>query len=532
MNKLEAKNLIFKTFENPFNEAQFIFFIKNLLNDLDESKSKDYRGNLIPDAFSDAVSIYKRIGQYKDPKNNVIDILTVKLKKETSLERARSLQRNFIARYLKQHTHEAALVAYFTEGSNDWRFSFVKMDINLKDKKIETDFTPARRYSFLVGTNEGSHTAQNQFVKLLTENEENPILQNIENAFNIETVTKEFFLRYRDLFIRIKQALDFVVKSDPNIISDFETKEINSVSFSKKLLGQIVFLYFLQKKGWFGVDKNSAWGSGSKKFLRELFEKKHCTYNNFFNDILEPLFYEALRNDRSHEDHYYSRFDCKIPFLNGGLFDPIGNYDWVKTDIVLPNELFSNTNPTKEGDIGDGILDVFDRYNFTVIEDEPLEKEVAIDPELLGKTYEKFNAIRPDNFDEYLKALKSGNKGEETKFNKQYGVYYTPREIVHYMCRESLINYLATEFESQTSSPEKLSEPQLDFPDSDIINGQLPLEIENKSNPHISKKNIETLINFGELFEENEAAVEAKGKETNTYYYKLHESIRENAELI
>ena len=59
-------------------------------------------------------------------------------------------------------------------------------------------------------------------------------------------------------------------------------------------------------------------------------------------------------------------------------------------------------------------LDVFDRYNFTVIKDEPLEKEVAIDPELLGKAYEKFNAIRPDNFDEYLKALKSGNKGEES----------------------------------------------------------------------------------------------------------------------
>ena len=70
--------------------------------------------------------------------------------------------------------------------------------------------------------------------------------------------------------------------------------------------------------------------------------------------------------------------------------------------------MFSNTRKTREGDIGDGILDIFDRYNFTVKEDEPLEKEVAIDPELLGKTYEKFNAIRPDNFDEFKKALKSG----------------------------------------------------------------------------------------------------------------------------
>ena len=63
----------------------------------------------------------------------------------------------------------------------------------------------------------------------------------------------------------------------------------------------------------------------------------------------------------------------------------------------------------------------------------------------MGKTYEKLNAIRADNFDEYLQVLQSGRKGEETKFNKEYGVYYTPREIVHYMCQESLINYLATE---------------------------------------------------------------------------------------
>ena len=221
------------------------------------------------------------------------------------------------------------------------------------------------------------------------------------------------------------------------------------------LFRSIIFLYFLQKKGWFGVPRDAKWGEGSKQFLRELLDKKHGDYKNFFNDILEPLFYDALRNDRSHDDHYYPYFTCKIPFLNGGLFDPIGiagGYDWVKTDITLPNELFSNVSKTKQGDTGDGIFDIFDRYNFTVIEDEPLEKEVAIDPELLGKAYEKFNAIRPDNFDEYLKVLNSGKKGEESKFNKQYGVFYTPREIVHYMCRESLINYLASEFSDKTDA--------------------------------------------------------------------------------
>ncbi|MCX5768945.1 MAG: DegT/DnrJ/EryC1/StrS family aminotransferase, partial [Candidatus Hydrogenedentes bacterium] len=108
----------------------------------------------------------------------------------------------------------------------------------------------------------------------------------------------------------------------------------------------------------FGVARDAEWGTGSKQFLREFFEGKHGTYKNFFNDILEPLFYEALRIDRSHDDDYYSKFNCKIPFLNGGLFDPINNYDWVHTDILIPNNLFSNSDKTKEGDTGTGILDV------------------------------------------------------------------------------------------------------------------------------------------------------------------------------
>ncbi|MBU1698017.1 MAG: Eco57I restriction-modification methylase domain-containing protein, partial [Proteobacteria bacterium] len=290
--------------------------------------------------------------------------------------------------------------------------------------------------------------------------------------------------------------------------------------------------YFLQKKGWFGVGRDDGWGTGSKHFLRELFNKKHGDYNNFFNDILEPLFYEALRTgeDRKHEDYYYSRFNCKIPFLNGGLFDPIGNYDWVHTDIIIPDKLFSNQTETKEGDKGTGILDVFDRYNFTVKEDEPLEKDVAIDPELLGKSYEKFNAIRPDNYAEFKKALKSGKKGEENKFNKKFGVYYTPREIVHYMCQQSLINYLYTSVNihkeltiTKPAVQKNLFEPQ--SPVQQILTSNL-------YKPIIPKNDIETLIHTGEQLSENEARVLSKGKETKTYSHQLPESIRKNARQI
>lgn len=453
MNREQAKKLIRETFEAPFDKEKYSRFVSNLLKRIDFSKAFHARG-YVNEAFkktAEIIKTYERIGTYTDASAKKIDVLIVYLEKNNSLDKARTTMRNFVAQYLKNRGEkDAALVAFVPPDKKDWRFSLVKMDYHLEETpsgkfKAKEVPTPARRWSFLVGKNEKSHTAQSRFVPILENDDWEPTLEDLEQAFDVEVVTKEFFQKYRDLFIRTKLELDKIVKNDAKIRQEFEEKNINTVDFAKKLIGQITFLYFLQKKGWFGVERGKPWGTGPKDFMRRLFNREFGNYKNFYDDILEPLFYEALSTNRSAADHYYSRFNCKIPFLNGGLFDPINNYDWVKTDILIPDKLFSNNNKTKEGDIGDGILDVFDRYNFTVNEEEPLEKEVALDPELLGKTYEKLNAIRADNFDEYLQVLQSGRKGEETKFNKEYGVYYTPREIVHYMCQESLINYLATE---------------------------------------------------------------------------------------
>ncbi|MEA1885194.1 MAG: class I SAM-dependent DNA methyltransferase, partial [Thermotogota bacterium] len=463
------------------------------------------QGISIYEDFRDHISKIERIGKYhdKDESKKSIELLIVTLKKESSIEYARTMQRNLAAKYLNGSRggtkKDAALIAYVSPNKKEWRFSFVKMEYKLeintsngKPKVIE-DYTPAKRWSFLVGEEEKSHTAQSRFVEMIENDEKNPSFQEIENAFDIEKVSKKFFIEYKDLFIQLNKAMEEVLKSSERTKNHFQEKKIDVVDFTKKLLGQIVFLYFLQKKGWFGVKRDQKWGEGSKQFLRELFEKKHGDYKNFFSDILEPLFYEALRMDQSHDDHYYSRFDCKIPFLNGGLFDPAENYDWVNDDVNLPNELFSNAEKTSNGDIGTGILDVFDRYNFTVKEDEPLEKEVAIDPELLGKTYEKFNAIRSDNIKPFLQAVKSGGS-KENQFNKKHGVYYTPREIVHYMCKESLTNYLAL----------NLGE-------------------------HIEKEAIKLFIEHGELTSENDQKIIRDKKETKTYTFKMPEEIRENA---
>ena len=480
MDKNSAKRLVKETLQSSFNKKQVIHLIKNTLNEF-EKKTFTYKGNTIPKAFQDSIKTLERVGQYKDSEGNILDILIVQLKKESALERARSKQRNFISWYLKSRgdvLKDGALVAFVSPNQEDWRFSFVQMEYKFdeKKKKIKEEWTPARRYSFLVGENENSHTAQSCLVPLLENDKTNPTFKDLESAFSVEKVTKEFYEKYHQLFINLTKELEIILEKDQKIKKDFENKKVNPADFSKKLLGQIIFLYFLQKKGWFGVKRGEDWGTGSKKFLRELFEKKHLYSSspqspsflrkqespNFFNDILEPLFYEALSSE--HTEDYYSRFDCRIPFLNGGLFEPIKSYDWVNTDILLPDSLFSNQEKTKEGDIGNGILDIFDRYNFTVKEDEPLEKEVAVDPEMLGKVFENLLEI---------------------KDRKSKGAYYTPREIVHYMCQESLINYLFSVISTSSVIPAEAG---------------------------IQKQDIEILVRHGESAVESEKQTASQGK--------------------
>jgi hypothetical protein len=423
MNKQEAKNLIENTFSSDFDADKYQKFVVNLFKKYSESNSSP----TIKNAYQAFITKYTIIGTFEDSENNKIDILEVHLSKESTLERARTAQRNFVAEYLKSRNKEAALVAFISPNNKEWRLSFVKLEHTLEviDKKIKAkeEITLAKRWSFLVGEYEGSHTAQSRFVNLLMSDKE-PNLAEFEVAFDIEIVTKEFFKKYTELFFQFKEKLDELLEKDEIIKKDFKEKEISTVDFAKKTLGQIVFLYFLQKKGWFGVPADKKWGEGPKKFIRVLFERREKYGSNFFNDILEPLFYEALAQDRGKESIYPRLNNCRMPFLNGGLFEPMNDYKWETTDIIIPDELFSNNIKTKEGDIGTGILDVFDRYNFTVNENEPLEKEVAVDPEMLGKVFENLLDI---------------------KDRKSKGAFYTPREIVHYMCQESLINYLETE---------------------------------------------------------------------------------------
>ena len=188
MDKQQAQNIIKETFENPFEKGSFTGFVKNLLNQIEDA-SFTYQGIYIPDAYKPYISSLERIGKYSDGEHQ-IDILFVQLKKETSLERVRTMQRNFIAWYLNGsrggELKDAALVAFVSPGEEDWRFSLVKMDYRFEESKtgkikVEEEFTPARRWSFLVGSNEASHTAQIQFVRILADDEKNPTFKQLED---------------------------------------------------------------------------------------------------------------------------------------------------------------------------------------------------------------------------------------------------------------------------------------------------------------------------------------------------------------
>ncbi|MCG2659499.1 MAG: Eco57I restriction-modification methylase domain-containing protein, partial [Kiritimatiellae bacterium] len=441
----------------------------------------------------------------------------VYLTTESTLERARTAIRNFVADHLKTRDEkEAALVAFVSPTEKQWRFSYVKMEYAAVEKDsgkagpeqsrrvgVETRLTPARRFSYIVGEGESCHTAQTRFLGLLQDTATDPTLAQIEEAFSVEAVTKEFFAKYAELFDDINAALEKLVAKDKTIRDEFAAKGIKTVDFAKKLMGQIVFLYFLQKKGWLGVEKGKDWGTGPRDFLRKLVGQASSLSGsvNIFNDILEHLFYNTLATDRGHEA-WCNRFKCRIPFLNGGLFEPLGDYDWKKTDIILPNELFTNNKYVEEGITGTGVLDVFDRYNFTVNEAEPLEKEVAIDPEMLGKVFE--NLI-------------------EDNRRKGLGAYYTPREIVHYMCQESLINYLDTAVNTQTDSlvPNKPKQAKLfgePEPEQITLTTAVRAEL-------VPRAEIETFIHLGEQISHYEA-VETK------YRIKMPPSIETHARLI
>lgn len=473
---MATKQEIFKsTLTSKYETKKFVDFIREMITGVrilaPDKENKPYN------TFSVFVKQYFHVGEYDDDEGNSIGIFAIELNRGESIERARTAQRSFVKTLLEKGGYSGALVAFYSEGlSVTWRFSFIRMDYEFGKGKIKESLTPAKRYSYLVGQGEPCHTAMDRLLPIFTNDDNAPTLDELEDAFSVETVTKEFFEKYKEKYFEMQEFLE----ENKDFAEESKRRGFTSEQFTKKLLSQIVFLYFVQKKGWLGVNaiprvlmeseykkaffargsksrdlvgklyvqnergtydldmkqfrsltveeeeffssfvKGMPWGTGPKDFMRRIYDDCVKRDKNFFDDYLEPLFYTGLNKNRG-DNAFFAPLHCRIPFLNGGLFEELDNYDWQNNDFAIPNEMFSNKDI--KGRDADGILDIFDRYNFTMAEDEPMEREVAVDPEMLGKVFE--NLL-------------------EVKNRKSKGAFYTPREIVHYMSQESLINYLVT----------------------------------------------------------------------------------------
>ncbi|WP_334087625.1 Eco57I restriction-modification methylase domain-containing protein, partial [Helicobacter typhlonius] len=326
--------------------------------------------------------------------------------KTTSINAKITLHKE-IAEIIKNQPEINAMLAVFYDESKEFRLSLVTQGFDYEKNK--TTFSNLRQQSFTLGENTKTKTAKLQLQGFL---DKEKTLKNLQEAFSTEPISKEFYRDYERLYKDLSQKL-CQNQATFNVLDNYEglngEKAVNA--FVKKLLGRIVFLYFLQKKGWLGVAQNASYGTGDKNFLFSIFSKATQNNESFYTKYLCPLFFETLNTERKND--YSPHFDCKIPFLNGGLFEEYKDKQGkgIETNFILAQSL-ENTDFK-------AIFDVFENYNFTIEESTPDNQEIGIDPEMLGKVFE--NLI---------------------DYNKSSGAFYTPREIVHFMCKNVLTRTL------------------------------------------------------------------------------------------
>ncbi len=289
-------------------------------------------------------------------------------------------------------------------------------------------------------------------------------------TLNISELNKKF---YKELAYWYFWALQEVEFPDDELKDDKTRNPVNVI----RLITRLIFVWFLKEKNLIPDDLFN------KRELDKILDYKDKTGSTYYKAILQNLFFATLNTEMNKDvkdknkisrtfvnrntgvPHYfrYSRFIKdqdkfakwmdNIPFLNGGLFECLdkrtkdksiyidGFSQQVKNEslVTVPDYLFFSDAP-RNIDLNNtfhtkgkkyevrGLIDILSRYKFTIEENTPVEEEVALDPELLGKVFENL--------------LASYNEETETTARKLTGSFYTPREIVNYMVDESLITYL------------------------------------------------------------------------------------------
>lgn len=326
-------------------------------------------------------------------------------------------ERLVVTKLLKNHPY--SLFVFSNKAQHRWHF------INVKYHPDETKRRVFRRITIL--PNEHYRTAAERISMLDLESIQpelygtSPleIQARHDEGFDVEKIGKAFFLGYKEHFWSFVDE----IRNNNRGRAHFngEKGEKNLHRLTQLILGRVLFLYFIQKKIWLNSDKS---------FLRNLFAPyKESSGSAFYTKCLEPLFFNCLNNAGMNKrigDACY-----EIPYLNGGLFEPrveLFEGDPVKGPLV-PDRSFRR------------LFDFLNGYNFTIAESTPIDQDVDIDPEMLGKVFENILAAEDRHAS---------------------GTYYTPRTIVEFMCRESLFHHLHEKTDIERRSYDDLFEAHLE----------------------------------------------------------------------
>ena len=270
-------------------------------------------------------------------------------------------------------------------------------------------YEPESRYKFVirryvVGKYENLRTASERLCLIYALDTDTPteLKAKHDDAFNVEAVTKQFYEEYKTI-LKLMEG-----KLLAQGIGDKKTAK----GFAQQFLNRLMFLYFVQKRGWLNNDRRFIWS-----LIKEYkYKRAGGTPNGIYRDWFEPLFFYSFNNKETPESYDNLPADLseiykKMPYLNGGLF--------LMNDLDTKGYRLDDALIYKIVDIdGSGLLE---RYNFTIREDTPFDVDVAVDPEMLGKVYESL--------------IQEEERGK-------VGIFYTPRIEVDFMCRQSLLEYV------------------------------------------------------------------------------------------
>ena len=286
-------------------------------------------------------------------------------------------ERPIISRLLKDYPR--ALFIFSNREQTDWHFVNVK-HITQKHRLL-------RRIT--ISPTEKLRTASERIAMLDAESLDSPleIQSRHDAAFDVEAVANEFFKGYQSVFQRLQDDLT-------NRTNDQQWAHDYALQF----LNRCMFLYFIQRKKWLDDDTDflpTFWDS---------YRTSNQPVDSFAEDWLNVLFFKAF-NNRFHGGHRHfpdeiRRALAAAPFLNGGLF--------------TENDLDNQHNFQISDSRFKGIFNFLESYNFTIAEDSPLDQEVAVDPEMIGKVYESLV-----------------NVSEETDERGDSGIFYTPLYTPH-----------------------------------------------------------------------------------------------------